>query len=181
MKNPGIAGRIASIFLDSKLTPLFIVSSLLVGILAVVVIPREEEPQIVVPMLDVSTAMPGASPEEMEQRVTKPLESVLREISGVEFVYSTSSPGNSLVIARFLVGTREEDALIKVYSKLNANRNKLPVAASQPVVKLRSIDNVPILALTLWGKHYTSAPTSRASRLLSKAVFSRCPMSRKPN
>ena len=144
-------------FLDSKLTPLFIVASLLVGFLAVMVIPREEEPQIIVPMLDVTTSMPGASPEEVEQRVTTPLESILHEISGVEFVYSTSSPGRSLVIVRFLVGTGEEDALIKVYSKLYANGDKLPATASQPIVKLRSIDNVPILSLTMWGAHYSSA------------------------
>lgn len=150
-------GRIAGFFLDSKLTPLFIVASLLVGFLAVMVIPREEEPQIIVPMLDVTTSMPGASPEEVEQRVTTPLESILHEISGVEFVYSTSSPGRSLVIVRFLVGTREEDALIKVYSKLYANGDKLPATASQPIVKLRSIDNVPILSLTMWGAHYSSA------------------------
>ena len=155
-QNLGIAGRIAATFLNSKLTPLFIVASLLLGGFAVMVIPREEEPQIIVPMLDVTTALPGASPSEVEQRVTVPLESILREIPGVEYVYSTSSPGNSLVIVRFLVGTREEDALVKVYSKLYANPDKLPPGASQPVVKQRSIDNVPILTLTLWGKGYSS-------------------------
>ncbi len=151
----GIAGRIATVFLNSKLTPLFIVASLLVGGFAVMVIPREEEPQIIVPMLDVTTALPGASPSEVEQRVSVPLESILREIPGVEFVYSTSSPGNSLVIVRFVVGSREEDALVKVYSRLNANADKLPPGASQPVVKQRSIDDVPILTLTLWGKGYS--------------------------
>jgi multidrug efflux pump subunit AcrB len=152
----GIAGRIAAAFLNSKLTPLFIVASLALGAFAVMVIPREEEPQIVVPMLDVTTAMPGASPEEVEQRVSVPVEKLLREIPGVEFVYSTSSPGNSLVIARFMVGTREEDALVKVYSKLYSNMDRLPQGASQPMVKERSIDNVPILSLTLWGKNYNS-------------------------
>ncbi|MBW4026271.1 MAG: efflux RND transporter permease subunit [Acidobacteria bacterium] len=152
----GIAGRLAAAFLDSKLTPLFIVASLILGVFAVMVIPREEEPQIVVPMLDVTTAMPGASPAEVEQRVSVPIERLLREIPGVEYVYSTSSPGQSLVIARFLVGTREEDALVKVYSKLFSNMDRLPQAASQPVIKERSIDNVPILSLTLWGKNYSS-------------------------
>ena len=155
-QNLGIAGRIAATFLHSKLTPLFIVASLLLGGFAVMVIPREEEPQIIVPMLDVTTALPGASPSEVEQRVTVPLESILREIPGVEFVYSTSSPGNSLVIVRFLVGTREEDALVKVYSKLYSSPDKLPPGASVPVVKERSIDDVPILTLTLWGKGYSS-------------------------
>ncbi len=170
MKNPGVAGRIAGAFLNSKLTPLFIVASLLVGVLAVVVIPREEEPQIVVPMLDVTTSMPGSSPEEIEQRITTPLESVLREIPGVEFVYSTSSRGNSLVIVRFLVGTREEDALVKVYSKLYANRDKFPASASQPVVKLRSIDNVPILSLTLWGEQYSSSQLRAIAAALQSSI-----------
>ncbi|MBW4028026.1 MAG: efflux RND transporter permease subunit [Acidobacteria bacterium] len=155
-QNLGIAGRIAATFLDSKLTPLFIVASLLVGAFAVMVIPREEEPQIVVPMLDVTTSLPGASPSEVEQRVTVPLESMLRQIAGVEYVYSTSSPGDSLVIVRFLVGTPQQDALVKVYSKLYANTDKLPPGASQPIVKERSIDDVPILTLTLWGKGYSS-------------------------
>jgi multidrug efflux pump subunit AcrB len=101
----GIAGRIAHAFIESKLTPLAIVAALLLGIIAVLEIPREEEPQIVVPMLDVMTALPGASPAEVEQRITIPLEMILREIPGVEYVYSTSSPGASLIIVRFYVGT----------------------------------------------------------------------------
>jgi multidrug efflux pump subunit AcrB len=152
----GIAGRVAASFITSKLTPLFIVASLALGAFAVLVIPREEEPQIVVPMLDVTTAMPGASPAEVEQRITIPIEALLREIPGVEYVYSTSSQGSSLVIARFLVGTRQEDALVKVYSKLFSNMDRFPQGASQPLIKARSIDDVPILSLTLWGKNYNS-------------------------
>ena len=155
MKNDlGIAGRIAHAFIQSKLTPLAIVAALILGLVAVLEIPREEEPQIVVPMLDVMTALPGASPAEVEQRVTTPLETILREIPGVEYVYSTSSPGASLIIVRFLVGTRQEDALVKVYSKLYANLDHVAPGASPSIVKARSIDDVPILALTLWGKGY---------------------------
>ena len=150
----GIAGHLARTFLNSKLTPLFVMASLAVGLFAVLAIPREEDPQIQVPMLDVMTAMPGASPAEIEQRVTNPLESLMHEIPGVEYVYSTSSPGQSLVIVRFLVGTSEEDALVKVYSKLYSNADRMPVGASQPLVKAHSIDDVPILALTMWGGHY---------------------------
>jgi multidrug efflux pump subunit AcrB len=150
----GIAGRLAHAFLNSKLTPLIIVASLALGIFAVVIIPREEEPQILVPMLDITTAMPGASPAEVEQRVTLPIESLVHQISGVEYVYSTSAPGQSLVIVRFLVGTPQEDALIKVYSKLYSNFDRMPPGVSQPLIKARSIDDVPILALTLWGQHY---------------------------
>ena len=152
----GLAGRLARAFLNSKLTPLFIVTSLAIGIFAVAVIPREEDPQILVPMLDITTAMPGASPAEVEQRVTAPIETLVHQISGVEYVYSTSSPGQSLVIVRFLVGTPQEDALIKVYSKLYSNFDLLPPGASQPIVKARSIDDVPILAVTLWGAHYNA-------------------------
>jgi multidrug efflux pump subunit AcrB len=150
----GIAGRLAHTFLNSKLTPLFIVASLAIGAFAVAIIPREEEPQILVPMLDIATAMPGASPAEVEQRVTLPIEMLVHQISGVEYVYSTSSPGQSLVIVRFLVGTQQEDALIKVYSKLYSNFDHMPPGVSQPIIKARSIDDVPILSLTLWGEHY---------------------------
>jgi multidrug efflux pump subunit AcrB len=150
----GLAGRLAHFFLNSKLTPLLIAASLALGILAVAVIPREEEPQILVPMLDITTTMPGASPAEVEERVTLPIENLVHQISGVEYVYSTSSPGQSLVIVRFLVGTPQEDALIKVYSKLYSNFDRMPPGVSQPLIKARTIDDVPILALTLWGEHY---------------------------
>ena len=150
----GIAGRLAHTFINSKLTLLFIAASLGVGIFAVAIIPREEEPQILVPMLDITTAMPGASPAEVEERVTLPIENLVHQISGVEYVYSTSAPGQSLVIVRFLVGTPQEDALIKVYSKLYSNFDRMPPGVSQPLIKARSIDDVPILAMTLWGEHY---------------------------
>ncbi|HVT97870.1 MAG TPA: efflux RND transporter permease subunit [Acidobacteriaceae bacterium] len=151
----GVAGQLAHSFINSKLTPLTIAAALALGLLAVIAIPREEEPQILVPMLDVMTAMPGASPQEVEQRVTNPVESLMHEIPGVEYVYSISSPGQSLVIVRFLVGTSQEDALVKVYSKLYSSADRMPQGASQPLIKARSIDDVPILALTLWGEHYT--------------------------
>jgi multidrug efflux pump subunit AcrB len=150
----GIAGRLAHSFLNSKLTPLFIAASLAIGIFAVAIIPREEEPQILVPMLDITTAMPGASPAEVEERVTLPIETLVHQISDVEYVYSTSAPGQSLVIVRFLVGTPQEDALIKVYSKLYSNFDRMPPGVTQPLIKARSIDDVPILAMTLWGEHY---------------------------
>jgi multidrug efflux pump subunit AcrB len=150
----GIAGRLAHTFLISKLTPLFIAASLALGVFAVAIIPREEEPQILVPMLDITTAMPGASPAEVEERVTVPIETLVHQLSGVEYVYSTSMPGQSLVIVRFLVGTAQEDALIKVYSKLYSNFDRMPPGVTQPIIKARSIDDVPILSLTLWGERY---------------------------
>lgn len=150
----GISGRIAKAFINSKLTPLIIAGSLLLGIFSIISLPREEEPQIIVPMVDVMVAMPGASAKEVEQRVTTPMEKLLWEIPGVEYVYSTSSPGMSTVIVRFLVGQDMEKSLVRLYNKLQSNYDKIPPGASQPIVKPRSIDDVPILALTIWGKGY---------------------------
>ncbi len=147
----GPAGRIARAFLDSKLTPLLILASVLAGIGAVAVLPREEEPQIIVPMIDIFVRMPGASSEEVEQRVTRPMEKLLWEIPGVEYIYSTSSPGGSLAVVRFFVGEDEEEAIVRLQSKLAANMDRIPCCVTPPLVKPRSIDDVPVLALTFWG------------------------------
>ena len=151
-----IAGLIARAFINSKLTPLFVAASLLLGAFAIWKTPREEEPQIVVPMLDVFVQMPGASPAEVEQRASIPMERLLREVPGVEYVYSISQPGMSLLVVRFYVGTKEEDAIVKTYNKLYSNFDRIPAGVSQPLIKVRSIDDVPIMALTLWGKNYDS-------------------------
>jgi multidrug efflux pump subunit AcrB len=150
----GLAGRLAQTFINSKLTPLFILAALALGAFAVLKTPREEEPQIVVPMLDVFVEMPGASAEEVKERITIPMEKLLREVSNVEYVYSISRPGLSLVIVRFYVGQKEEDAIVRTYNKLYSNFDLIPPGASRPLIKVRSIDDVPILALTLWGPHY---------------------------
>src|SRR5579883_1991522 len=150
----GVAGRLARTFLPSPLTPLLVLASLMLGLWAILAIPREEEPQIVVPMLDIITTMPGASPAEIEQRVTVPIEGLMHEVPGVEYVYSTSSAGKSLVVVRFLVGTPQQEALVRVDEKLNSGQEHLPPEASRPLVRARSIDDVPILSLTLWGEHY---------------------------
>ncbi len=150
----GLAGHIAQLFIQSKLTPLVIVGALLLGTFSILRTPREEEPQIVVPMLDVFVQMPGASAEEVTQRSTVPMEKLLREIPGVEYIYSVSHPGLSMVIVRFYVGTKEEDAIVKTYNKLYSNFDRIPRGVSQPIIKARSIDDVPILALTLWGRNY---------------------------
>ncbi len=150
----GIAGRLAAYFIDSKLTPLLIAVSILAGAGAVAMLPREEEPQIIVPMIDVFVGMPGASPREVASRVTKPMEKLLWEIPGVEYLYSTSSSGQSMTIVRFRVGIREEDAIVRVNTKLHANADLVPPGASQPLVKPRAIDDVPILAITLSSARY---------------------------
>jgi multidrug efflux pump subunit AcrB len=153
----GAAGALARLFLRSKLTPLVIVGSTLMGVYAVIGLPREEEPQIVVPMIDVFVDLPGASPTEIEQRVTRAIERQLWEVPGVEYIYSTSSPGRSLVIVRFLVGQDPERALVRIHQKLLANSSALPPGASAPLMQVRSIDDVPVLALTLWGERYDDA------------------------
>jgi multidrug efflux pump subunit AcrB len=151
-----LAGQIAHIFIQSKLTPLLIVAALLLGAFSIRQTPREEEPQIAVPMLDVFVQMPGASAEEVTERASVPMEKLLRQIPGVEYVYSVSHPGLSMVTVRFYVGTNEEDAIVKTYNKLYSNFDRIPQGVSQPIIKVRSIDDVPILALTLWGKNYDS-------------------------
>ena len=150
----GPAGKFARVWINSKLTPLVIVGSLLLGGFAILKLPREEEPQIIVPMVDVFVQMPGASAREVEERVTKPMEKLLWEIPGVEYIYSTSSPGMSTAIVRFLVGQDEERAIVRLNQKLAANLDLIPPGVSQPLVKPRSIDDVPILALTFWSKRY---------------------------
>jgi multidrug efflux pump subunit AcrB len=156
----GFVGRLAKQFIDSKLTPLIIIVALLLGIGATLILPREEEPQITVPMADVFVQMPGASAKEVEQRVTFPLEKLIKELPGVEYVYSTSRPGSSLAIVRFLVGQKTEDAIVQLYNKLYANLDKIPPGVSQPLIKSRAIDDVPIIALTLWSDRGSCAPNS---------------------
>jgi multidrug efflux pump subunit AcrB len=151
-----IAGLIARAFINSKLTPLFIAGALLAGAFAILMTPREEEPQIVVPMLDVFVQMPGASAAEVQQRATVPMERLLREVPGVEYVYSITRPELSMLVVRFYVGTKEEYAIVKTYNKLYSNFDRIPQGVSQPLIKVRSIDDVPIMALTLWGKNYNS-------------------------
>jgi multidrug efflux pump subunit AcrB len=150
----GVAGRLAAAFIDSRLTPLFVCAAIGLGMVAVLALPREEEPQIIVPMIDVFVQMPGASPAEVEQRVTRPLEKLLWEMPGVEYLYSTSSPGLALVIVRFYVGQPEEAAIVRLNQKIAAHMDLLPPGVSPPLVKPRSIDDVPIMAVTLWGPEH---------------------------
>jgi multidrug efflux pump subunit AcrB len=150
MEKLGISGKIASAFIQSKLTPLIVIAALILGLFAVIVTPREEEPQIVVPMIDVMVAYPGASAREVEERVTRPMEKFLWEIKGVEYVYSIVRPGSNLTIVRFYVGENMEDSLVKLYNKLMSHYDLIPPGVSEPMVKPKSIDDVPILTLTLW-------------------------------
>ena len=150
----GIAGRTAAAFIQSKLTPLFVLASLALGLVAIVALPREEEPQIIVPMVDVLVQMPGATPSDVEQRITRPMEQLLWEVPGVEYLYSTSGPGQSIVVVRFKVDEPLEPALVRLNQKLAANADRIPPGVIGPLVKPRSIDDVPILAVTLWSSRY---------------------------
>lgn len=141
-------GKIVDYFARSKITPLIIGFSILIGVFAVFNIPREEEPQISVPMFDIFVSYPGATAEEVERRIVSLGERKLWEIPGVEYIYSTSEPDGALIIVRFKVGEDVENSLIKLYTKVYSNLDFLPQGASQPLIKMRSIDDVPILSLT---------------------------------
>ena len=166
----GIAGRFARVWIDSKLTPLVIAGSLALGAFAVWKLPREEEPQIKVPMIDIFVGMPGASAREVEERVTKPMEKLLWEIPGVEYIYSTSSPGGALAIVRFKVGQDEEKSIVNLNQKMFANFDLIPPGATQPLIKPRSIDDVPILALTFSSSRYGSFQLRRIAAQVHDAV-----------
>jgi multidrug efflux pump subunit AcrB len=166
----GIVSKILCFFVDSPLTPLFVGASILLGVLAVTLLPREEEPQIVVPMIDVFVEMPGSTAKEVEQRVTRHVEKLAWELPGVEYIYSTSSPGRSLTIVRFLVGWDEEKAIVQLYQKLYANLDRIPTGASRPLLKPRSIDDVPVLALTFHGDGYDAHSLRRIAAVVDDEI-----------
>ena len=150
----GVAGRIAHAFIDSKLTPLIVITAVLLGIAAIVLLPREEEPQIKVPMVDVMVNMAGFTAKEVEERATRPMEKLLWEIPGVEYIYSTSRDSESLVIVRFKVGSNPDESLVRLTEKLRSNFDRIPHGVTAPLVKPKSIDDVPILALTFHSARY---------------------------
>ncbi|MHC4972412.1 MAG: efflux RND transporter permease subunit [Planctomycetota bacterium] len=146
----GIVQRIVRAFVVGPLSPLLLVVSALAGIVAVLATPREEEPQIVVPMADVFVTFPGASAEEVEKLVATPLEKLLWQIDGVEHVYSISERDRAVVTVRFFVGEDRERALIRLQSRIDANRDRVPPGVTGWIVKPVEIDDVPIVTLTLW-------------------------------
>lgn len=144
-----IVGR----FLTSGFAPVLMLAALLAGAIALVMTPREEDPQIVVPMADVIISAPGLSPRQVENQITEPAEQLLSQIDGVEYVYSQSMKGKAVVIVRFHVGENREDSLVKLYSKLYANQDVLPASVTNWVVKPIEIDHVPILVAALYSTH----------------------------
>lgn len=153
MKN-GFSGNIAKSFLQSKLTILLMIAFLLIGAYSTYLIPREEEPQIQVPMADVFIGYPGAEPKDVETKVAAPLEKMISNVKGVEYVYSTSMKGGAMLIVQFYVGEDVERSLVKLYSELMKNMDKMPQGVTLPLIKTRAIDDVPVLGLTLWSEKY---------------------------
>jgi len=152
----GISGRIAKAFLQSKLTPLVTVASLIVGLLGMMATPREEEPQISVPMIDVIAALPGAGSREVENLIARPIERRMWEIPGVDHVYTMAGEGYTMVTVRFKVGEDQERSITKVHAKLASAMDQAPPGAMPPLVKPHSIDDVPVMTLTLSSKRYDS-------------------------
>ncbi len=172
IKDPGFAGRLASAFVTSKLTPLSIFASILLGFLAIVMLPREEEPQIKVPMIDVLVSMPGATPQEIEQRLTVPMEKLLYELPGVEYIYSTSMSGQSLLVVRFYVGENLETSIVRLNQKLATNFDRIPPSVSKPLIKPHTIDDVPILALTFHSQIYDHLTLRRLASQIDDSIKS---------
>lgn len=170
MAPAGLAGRIAAAFIDSKLTPLLVIAAVLLGAAAIFLLPREEEPQIKVPMIDVMVSMPGSSATETEERATRPMEKLLWEIPGVEYLYSTSRDSESLVIVRFKVGEDPDRSLVKVSEKLRSNFDRIPMGVTPPIIKPRSIDDVPILALTFHSSRYDHLTLRRLAAQIDEAI-----------
>ena len=170
--HPGFAGRLTAAFIGSKLTPLGLIASLLLGLLALSLLPREEEPQIKVPMIDVMVSMPGATAKEVEQRLAVPMEKLLYELPGIEYIYSTSQPGQCLLVARFYVGEDFEKAIVSLNQKLQTNFDRIPHGVSLPLIKPHSIDDVPILALTFHSKTTDHSTLRRLAAEVDDAVKS---------
>ncbi|QZE15994.1 efflux RND transporter permease subunit [Halosquirtibacter laminarini] len=150
----GIAGKIAKQFINSKLTPLLMLLFLGLGFYGASLTPREEEPQISVPIADIFVQYPGANPDEVASRVSKPLEKIVSNISGVEYVYSTSMKGQAQLVVQFYVGEDIERSIVKLYNEIVKHMDQVPKGVSMPLVKTRSIDDVPVMSLTLWSDNY---------------------------
>ncbi len=169
MKN-GFSGNIAKVFLQSKLTILLMIAFLLIGGYSTFLIPREEEPQIKVPMADIFIGYPGADPKDVETKVAAPLEKMISNIKGVEYVYSTSMKGQAMLIIQFHVGEDIERSLVKLYSELMKNMDRMPQGVSMPLIKTRAIDDVPVMALTLWSEKYSDYQLRQVGQALINEV-----------
>lgn len=166
----GLAGKIAKSFIKSKLTVLLMIVFMVIGVYSSFLIPREEEPQIDVPMADIFVGYPGASPTEVESRVIKPLEKLISNIKGVEYVYSTSMEEQGMVIVQFYVGEDIERSFVKLYNEINKHMDQMPMGVTFPLVKTRAIDDVPVLGLTLWSETYDDYQLNQIAEELSTEI-----------
>lgn len=166
----GISGKIAQVFIHSKLTILLMIVLMTIGVYSSFLIPREEEPQIIVPMADVMVGYPGASPQEVENRVVKPLERIIGNIKGVEHVYSMSMNGQAMLIVQFYVGEDIERSYVKLYDELMKNERIFPPGVMKPMVKTRSIDDVPMLGITLWSDKYDDFQLRQIAETVSSEI-----------
>jgi multidrug efflux pump subunit AcrB len=166
----GIAGRIAQTFINSKLTPLLLIASLLVGVFGTLKTPREEEPQIVVPLVDIFIPYPGSSSREVEERITKPLEKIISQIQGVEYIYSMSRQDFAVISVRYLVGENMEDSLVKLWATILKNMDRKPPGVEFPLLKTTSIDDVPVLTLTLWSDEYDGYQLRRVGAQIADEI-----------
>jgi multidrug efflux pump subunit AcrB len=172
-KSLGIAGRLTQAFIKSALTPLFILAALAAGMLAVVSLPREEEPQISVPLVDIHVQAQGLKAEDGVKLVTEPLEVIVKGINGVEHVYSSTRDDAAMVTARFAVGTNADEAMLRVHDKVRANMDRIPLGIPEPLIIGRGIDDVAILSLTLSsapGQNVSADDLTRIARTLQTEV-----------
>jgi len=146
----GLAGYMARGFIHSPLTPLFLMASLAIGLIGLLITPRQEDPQISVPMVDIFVQYPGASSEQVSSLVARPLERMMSELTGVDHVYSGSERDRAMVTVQFKVGEEKGPSLVKVYDKLASNMDQIPPGVSEPLVKPKGVNDVPILNLTFW-------------------------------
>lgn len=166
----GLAGKIAKVFIGSKLTVLLMIVFMVIGVYSSFLIPREEEPQIDVPMADIFVGYPGASPTEVENRVVKPLEKLISNIKGVEYVYATAMNEKAMVIVQFYVGEDIERSFVKLYNEINKHMDQMPQGVTFPLVKTRAIDDVPMLGLTLWSENYSDYQISQMAQELETEI-----------
>ncbi|MFG1275768.1 efflux RND transporter permease subunit [Xanthobacter autotrophicus] len=171
----GLAGVLTRAFITSPLTPLLLIAAFAFGLIALITLPREEEPQISVPMVDISVSAQGLKAEDAVKLVTEPLETIVKAIDGVEHVYSTTQDDGVIVTARFLTGTSPDAAILRVHEKVRANLDRIPVGITEPLIVGRSIDDVAILVLTLTPKpeaaeRWTANALTRVARELQADI-----------
>lgn len=168
--NKGISGKIAAAFMQSKLTVLLMVAMMGIGIYSTFLIPREEEPQINVPMADIMVGYPGANPQEVENRIIKPLEKIISNIKGVDHIHSMSMNGQAMIIVQFFVGEDTERSYVNLYNELMKNNHIFQHGIYEPLVKTRTIDDVPMLGITLWSEDYDDFQIRQLSKEVENEI-----------